>query len=416
MRRELLVSLATLACLVWAPNAHAQTGDTIPPGHPPIEEKEPHGRAAAAGGALPGMFVPPKDEEREDPTLQPGTIAVDLRDADGGPVAHEQITLGVLVNSVAKGESRKRLQAETDSQGRAVFSGLETASNIAYRVSVGYQGGLFAATPFQLQQAKAMRVTLHVYPVTRDIQQARVVGQVAVAAEVREDRIQIEEMLTIYNLGRTAWQPSDVTMALPEGATAFSGQTSMTDQGVDESGGTAKLRGTFPPGEGAVEFRWQLPWSGEPNVDFSVGLPPHIAIARVMMAASADTKLAAAGFPAPEVQRDAQGQSFLVTERHLRPDEPKLTALSIGIHDLPSAGPGRTVAALLAACGVALGLLLGLGKAQRRLPDAKTARSAVLEELLSLEQARASGEVGPKTYERVRRQLIDTLARSLAGS
>jgi hypothetical protein len=297
-----------------------------------------------------------------------------------------------------------------------MFSGLETASNIAYRVSTGYQGGLFAATPFQLQQAKAMRVVLHVYPVTHDIQQARVVGEAALAAEVREDRIQIEEMLTIYNLGRTAWQPDDVTMALPDGFTAFTGQTTMSDQGVDEVGGRAKLRGTFPPGKGVVEFRWQLPWSGESDVDFSVGMPPHIAIARVMMPASANIKLLAEGFPAPEVRRDAQGQSFLVTERHLRPEEPKLTALSVGIHDLPSEGPGPKLAALLAACGIAVGLILGLGKARRPVPDAKAARSAVLDEILSLERAHASGEVGPKTYERLRRQLIDTLARSLASS
>jgi hypothetical protein len=362
------------------------------------------------------MFVPPEDEEREDPSLAPGTIAVDLRDADGGPVAHEQITLGVLVNSVAKGESRKHLQAETDAQGRAVFSGLETASNIAYRVSAGYQGGLFAAMPFQIQQAKAMRVTLHVYPVTRDIQQARIVGELALAAEVREDRIQIEEMLTIYNLGRTAWQPNDVAMSLPEGFTAFSGQASMSDQGVDESGGAAKLRGTFPPGKGAVEFRWQLPWSGEPNVDFSVGVPPHVAIAKVIMPASAETKLAAAGFPPPEVQHSTQGQTFLVTERQVRPDEPRLTALSIGIHDLPSPGPGRWLAALLAVCGISVGLILGLRKAEPGSPDPKAGRSSVLEELLQLERARASGEVGPRTYERMRRQLIDMLARSLASS
>jgi hypothetical protein len=190
----------------------------------------------------------------------------------------------------------------------------------------------------------------------------------------------------------------------------------MSDQGVDEAGGKAKLRGTFPPGKGVVEFRWQLPWSGEPNVDFSVGLPPHIAIARVMMPASAEIKLSATGFPAPEVRHDAQGQSFLVTERHLRPEEPKLTAITLGIHDLPSAGPGRWLAALLAACGIAVGLILGLGRGSRRAPGGKPARTAVLEELLSLERARASGDVGPRTYERVRRQLIDTLSRSLAGS
>ncbi len=361
------------------------------------------------------MFVPPEDEEREDSSLPAGTIAVDLRDADGSPVPGEQVTLGVLVSSVAKGESRKHLQGTTDTSGRAVFSDLATASNIAYRVSVGYRGGLFAAVPFQLQKTRAMRVLLHVYPVTRDIQQARVVGEAALAAEVRDDRIQLEELLTIYNLGRTAWVPEDVTMTLPEGFTAFSAQQSMSDQGVEEAGGSLRLRGTFPPGKGVVEFRWQLPWSGNPDVDFAVGLPPHIAIARVMIPAGGEIKLAVAGFPAAEVRRDAQGQAFQVTERHMRPEEPRLSALSVGIHDLPGRGLGPILATALAGCGVGVGLVLGRRR-ERRSANTKAVKLALLEEIVALEEARASGEVGPRTYEQTRRQLIDALSRTLAQS
>jgi hypothetical protein len=361
------------------------------------------------------MFVPPEDEEREDSTLPPGTIAVDVRDADGGPVSGEQVTLGVLVNSIAKGDSRSHLQGVTDSGGRTVFGGLETASNVAYRVSVGFQGGLFAAAPFQLQQAKAMRVVLHVYPVTSDIQQARIVAEAVVAAEVRDDRIQVEEALTIYNLGRTAWLPRDVAIALPEGFTAFSTQASMTDQGVDEARGTVRLHGTFPPGKGAVEFRWQVPWSGEPEVNLDVGMPPHLAIARVMMAAGGTMSVVASGFPAAEVRHDGQGQAFLVTERHMRPDEPRLTALSMSIRGLPTRGSGPLVATTLAAVVVALGLLTGF-RARGQGGPKEGVEASLLDELLSLERARASGEVGPRTYERQRQRLIDSLSRALAGS
>jgi hypothetical protein len=363
---------------------------------------------------MPGVFEPPEDIEQEDPTLPPGTIAVDLHDADDQPVAHEEITLGILINSIAKGDSRKHLQAVTDERGRVAFSGLETASNMAYRVSTGYQGGAFAATPFQLQQAKSMHVVLHVYPVTRDIQKALIVAEATIAAEVREDRIQVEEALTIYNLGRIAWQPDDVRMKLPEGFTAFNAQTTMSDQGVDDVGDGAQLRGTFPPGRHGIEFRWQVPWSDDRDVDFSVGLPPHVAIARVMMPATSDIKLVAEGFPAAEVRHDSQGQSFLVTERRLRPDDPRLTSISVGIHDLPTRGPGRWLAALLAACGVAAGLAMALnGRARLGVSEKATGRAVVLEELAELERARAAGEVGPKTYERAYRELIDAIARSL---
>jgi hypothetical protein len=393
--------------------------DDLPEGHPTVENSNPHAHAGKSSG-MPGVFEPPEDLEQEDPALPPGTIDVELRDPDDRPVAGEIVTLGILLNSIAKGDSRKHLQATTDARGHVAFSGLETASNIAYRVSSGYQGGSFAASPFQLQQVKSMRVVLHVYPVTRDLGAALIVCEATVAAELRDDRIQIEEALTVYNLGRTAWQPDDARMALPEGFTAFNSQASMSDQSVDEVGGSAKLRGTFAPGRHAVQFRWQLPWSGDKDVDFDVGLPPHVAIARVMMPAVATIKLTAATFPPPEVRRDEQGQSFLFTERRLQPNDPKLSFLSIGIHDLPTPGPGVHIATLIAICGVGTGLVFAaLGRRRQREPGdvADTSlREALLDELVGLERAHTSGRVGPRTYERARRELIDALAHTLLAS
>jgi hypothetical protein len=404
-----------------AASASAAAGDDgeedLPPGHPAVESQDgtnPHAHAGG-NGTMPGMFQPPEDVEQEDASLPPGTIAVDLHDADDKPVPNEVVNLGILINSVAKGDSRKHLQATTDDGGRAVFSHLELASNTAYRVSSGYQGGLFGAMPFQLQQAKAMHVVLHVYPVTHDIQQALIVAEATVAAEIRDDRIQVEEALTIYNLGRIAWQPDEVRLTLPDGYTAFNAQASMSDQGVDDVGGAGRLRGTFPPGRHSVDFRWQVPWAGDKDVDFAVGLPPHVAIARVMMPATAEIKLVAKGFPPAEVRHDSQGQSFLVTERRLRPDDPRLTTLDVGVHDLPSSGPGKTIASALTACCVAFGIAFAASGRQRRPSGAgrKSSRAALLDELLQLERARGAGEVGPKTYERVRREIIDALARTL---
>lgn len=420
--RRLVLMLGIALALGTPSVVHAQdeSEDELPPGHPSVDDN-PHAQPGAGQGAggMPGVFQPPQDTEQEDPSLPEGTIAVDLRDAEDKPVRGEQVTLGILVNSVAKGDSRQHMQATTDATGRAVFGNLERASNIAYRVSVGYEGGLFAAMPFQMQQVKAMRVVLHVYPVTHDIQKALIVAEATIATEMRDDRLQVEEVLTFYNLGPIAWQPLDLDMKLPDGATAFSAQQSMTDQGADELGGRARLRGTFPPGRHTVDFRWQLPWSGDKDVDFSLGMPPHVAIARVMLAATADIKLTVDGFPSAELRRNEEGQSFLVTERRLRPDEPKLATLSVGIHDLPSPGPGRVVAALLALAAIATGLVISFRRSaegpERKAPS-KRDRKVILEELADLERARVSGDVGPKTYERAYRGLIDALARTLAES
>jgi hypothetical protein len=373
-----------------------------------------------------GVFRAPEDVEEEDTARPAGTIAVELRDPDDRPVPREVVTLGILINSIAKGDTRKHVQMTTDDAGRAIFSGLEMASNIAYRVSCGYQGGAFAASPFQIPLGKAIHVVLHVYPVTRDIDSAVIVVEATIATELKDDRLQIEEILKVYNLGRAAWQPDDVRMPLPAGATAFNAQASMSDQGVDETGGALKLRGTFGPGQHALAFRWQLPWSGDKDVDFDLGLPPHTAIARVLMPASSAIKLTVAGFPPAEVRHNNQGRSFLVTERQFRPDNRRLNSIEIGIHDLPTPGPGRLIATLLAVVGIAFGLWQSLQIWMRASPDsahgrrgdgvdAGILRTSILQELASLEQARKDGAVGPRTYERVRRELIDALALTLSA-
>ena len=186
----------------------AAAQEAMPEGHAEVDDgADPHARAGAQE-AMPGVFQAPEDTEVPDPSLPPGTIVVSLRDADDKPLPGEGITLGAMTNSIAKGDSRKHFQGTTDATGNATFASLDTASNVAYRVSsVGYQGGAFAATPFQMKQAGAMRVVLHVYPVVRDIRDARVVCEVVVATEMRDERIHVEEAFTIYNLGRTAWAP-----------------------------------------------------------------------------------------------------------------------------------------------------------------------------------------------------------------
>ena len=138
-------------------------------GPPAVDEANPHAHAGKANG-MPGVFQPPEDPEQEDPSLAPGTIAVDLRDADDHPVAGEIVTLGHADQLGRQGRQPQALSgARPTRTGARRVHGLDTASNVAYRVSSGYQGGSFAASPFQLEQVKAMHVVLHVYPVTRDI-------------------------------------------------------------------------------------------------------------------------------------------------------------------------------------------------------------------------------------------------------
>src|SRR5690606_22320187 len=175
-------------------------------------------------------------------------------------------------SSVAKGESRKRVAKSADASGKARFENLETGSGVAYRAMVFKDGATFAVSPFQLPATGGMRAQVHVYPVSSNVEDALVVSQVMIYSEVKDDRSQIQQAFKIYNFGKTAGAPSDLLVPPPPSFTAFSTQQGMSDVGVDAVASRGvKLRGTFAPGQHVVEFRWQLPFAGEPDVRVEMG-------------------------------------------------------------------------------------------------------------------------------------------------
>jgi hypothetical protein len=425
-----LVAAASLTASSLRAQEAEGDDEPLPAGHPSVNGRgggqeqqgggegqgaqpaNPHARAN--GG--PQTFQPPADTDDEDPRIPAGTIAITILDPDNVPLPNTPVTLGILHNSVAKGESREHKLALTDAKGEVTFPSLDRASGIAYRVSVTKDGGTFWASPFGLPPDKGMRVALHVYPVTHDIEKALIVAQVVVYAEMKDDRVQLEQALTIYNLGRVAWIPDDVMLGLPPDYTALTSQETMTGEGVtaiDKKG--AKLHGTFGPGQHVLDFRWQLPYAGEKDVTFDETLIPHVAVMRVMAAASQEMRLVATGFPEAEPRTDAQGERVLITEKQMRRDDPPLAHLHVELRDLPTPGPGRVIATLLAGLGVlaGLGYAFASKKAVKPAEASKEERARLLHDLEELERAHRTGDIGPKTYERARRELIDAIARSL---
>jgi hypothetical protein len=422
-RASLLVcAIALFARPILAQEEEETDSANLPAGHPqvgaPGSAQGAQGSAHGGGGASSQIFQPPADTSDEDPRIPPGTISVTILDAENAPVANTAVTLGILHNSVAMGESREHKLATTDGNGSVSFANLEHVSGVAYRVSVVEDAGTFWASPFGLSADKGMRVTLHVYPVTRDIEKALIVSQVVIYAEMKDDRVQLEQAITIYNLGRVAWVPDGVMLGLPAEFTALNGQDSMTGDGVTsvEKKG-ALLHGTFGPGQHVIDFRWQLPYAGEKDVSFDEKLIPHVAVMRVMAAASQEMKLVVSGFPDAEPRTDAQGERILITERQLRRDEAPLTRVHVDLHDLPTPGPGRVIATLLAGLSVlaGLGYAFSSRKTETSGEPSKEERARLLEELEELELARRGGEIGPKTHERRRRELIDAIARTLVS-
>lgn len=395
----------------------------LPPGHPMMapqgddEEDEPSapppGNPAAPHAGMPNMFQPPPDTSDEDPTLPAGTLVVDVKDADNRPIPNVPLVLTTLHQSVAKGQSKDNRPIQADANGRVRIDGLEIGSAVSYWVKDVVGPATFASIPAQLNASRGVHAVVHAYAVTQSLETAVIVVQGVIYFEVKDDRVQVEEAMTFFNFGKTAWVPDNFIIKLPKEFTALTSQAQMSDQGIDAVDKVgAKIRGTFAPGRHDLDFRWQLPYDGEKDLALDVPLPPHIAIMRVMAAAGHDTKLEVDGFPEAQKRTDRQGQKVLITEKQVSRTEP-LTHVKVAIRGLLTQGPGRYYASGLALMAILTGIFMGVGPRTRSKTGAKPARAAILKELLELERAHRKGDVGPKTYERARRELVDAIAETL---
>jgi hypothetical protein len=279
----------------------------LPAGHPQVNARQQQQQA--------NFFRPPPDSADEEAGLAPGTIKVEVRDALNKVVPNRSIELGIVQQSIAKGDSHKHVTQTTGADGMTTFSGLEFGSGFAYRVVTRSDGATFAARPFNLGHEKGMHVVLHVYPVVHELPQTLQVGSRAIMyVEVKDDRIQIQERIDVFNGAPAAWVPNDLVLRLPENFTALTSQQQMSDIGVDAVAKEgARLHGTFLPGENMVGFSWQIPYGNEPSVDFEVGMPPAARQVLIRAAAAPGMKLEVPGFREAVSQVSEEGQRELVT-------------------------------------------------------------------------------------------------------
>lgn len=380
-------------------------GAGMPPGHPPSS-----GRARG----MDGMFQPPADEVVEEESWAPGTIEVHIRDADDRPIEGAPVVMNVVHATVATGEQREKLQSATDASGVARFESMKTGMSVTYAVTSVRGPSRFEAEPFNLPEKGGMRVVLHVYDTVTDLEEAQIGVRALAFFSLREDAIQAEQVLEVFNLGRTAWQ-AEVPVELPEGYKGFNRAEEGGVANVDATDAGYVLRGTFRPGRTAVGFRWQVPLENDPDQTIRIGLPPRVAQARVIAEASKSMNLAVEGAPEARRTRNRDGRAVLVTERSATPGERGLAVLSVTLKGLPTKGPGRWIALGLGMTMLAAAFVSARRGARTRLADDARedlvqAREALLQELVELERARQRGDVGPKTYERVRAAMLDALA------
>lgn len=429
-----------------APAAAPASSGPLPAGHPPVT-----GTAAASATAAPaagatttagatatpatpaagadaqaanphaanphGGMNTPRDFSRPDASVPIGSIVATIVDGDGRPLAGVPVRLGKMFQSIAEGDQRDSETQTTNAQGEVSFSKLEASTRFSYRVTVSKGPAEYTTTPFRLAEDRGQRVLLHVYPVTSNPDEARIMMRGLIYVEPRDDVFQFEFWLQVYNLGNVTWVPSGVGMQMPEGMKAFSPRESMADTRAEADGDSrVKLLGTFSPGQHDVRFNFHVDNPQDPAVAFQLGLPPKVGEFRVVAAAAKGMTLSARDFPPVQVSVGPQGERVLVTQR--RAQNQDFDRVHFELTGLPTRGNAPWVAVMLAMATAASGIYVARqappasrGRRRKLSGDLKKARDVLLDELVQLERAKEQGKVGPKSYEQTRRALITALAR-----
>lgn len=398
-----LRSVVVAVALLVTTSALAQD-QAVPAGHPPV-----------AGAAQ----APEEDAVISNPSMPPGTIQVKLVTPTGDPIADTDVTLGVQFQKIAEGEQKSEKHAKTNAAGMATFAGLTTGSDFVYRAAAHAGPATYSSEPIQLKADAGALSLLHVYPVTRRIEEASVGAIVYVYVETRDDVFQFEILARYGNRSAMTWVPEGARMRLPSGFKAFKAGEAQGDARFEEDPGRGvKMLGTFSPGQQQLSFRFQLPRHEDSSATFDFGLPPHVAEARFIAEAAPSMELDVEGWEKPQTDAMQTGQRVLVTRRQaVRGESGGITDFTAHLSGIPTPGPGRWVAALIAAALAALGFAAFRGKiggetqAELHDRDAERARRVLLDEVVDLTRARQDGRIGPGTYESARRVLVDALSR-----
>jgi hypothetical protein len=384
----------------------------LPPGHPPIDASQ----QGDASGLMPGGQLT-RDTVNHSSSVPVGALEIHVLDADNHPVAGATVVVQLHRESVAEGNTEGKREAVADGNGVARVDHLLTDAAVSYRVKVSEAGVSYGMPPFQLNEHAGTIVTIHKYPIARDLKQALVAMQGLVFIEPRDDVFQFEVVYDLFNIGRTTWVPDRVEMRLPSRWKAFNSQQTGEDVRVEATTDGMRLVGAVAPGQHQVSYTFQVPRQNSANATFELELPPNVMASKVGLASNRNAELSVDGFPDPETTTSEKGQRLLITSKTFDRSTQMPTDLRVEVRGLPTLGSGRIVAAVIAFLLAAAGLVFALARRGRGQAGSEAEalqerdRQRLIEELSELEAAKAAGRIGPKTYEETRTTLVEALVR-----
>jgi len=418
--------------------AIAQPGGAAPSPTAPEEAVNPSAQSTKQRTSP--VAIPP-DRIEPDPAVPVRVIEVATVDPQDRPLSNVRVALVRERQSISEGNSSSLSESVSDSQGKLRFVDVPLGSDTQYRL-LAVQGDVrYGTRPFGVDSHSGTRVLFHVYPVIRNVHDALVAGRSFLFIEPRDDVLHIEVFSELHNLGATTWVPDDINIRLPEGWKAFATNPGDPDLHVVKTDQGVSLTGAVTPGQHGMSYSFQIPSNNRSQIDLELALWPNTAEVQVATVTRSGLELEAEGYPAAQVMRSNGQKPMLVTGRSFARDvggPPK--DVHVTLRGLPIVGPGRWVAAALAALLAASALVLArrnhvavaksdssfgtdnlavaphdaaASKGQRRGEHEaeREARDRLLDELVSLTSAHRKGLIGTETFEQARQTLVAACVR-----
>lgn len=336
------------------------------------------------------------------------TVRIVNRTASAPPLP----VLTVVLHASADGQEVSQREAQTDSQHRAVFRGLNLGEDSSYVARVSYKGVKYESESIQLTDgSKRAIVELPVYETTTSSEALQVRVQHTVVRPLR-GALEVQEMYLIENrtdrtyVGSTEAKPGArrvLEFMLPSGFTDIQlGQGLMPCCIVAQGNGFVDTM-EINPGERLVQFNYVLPYTRTrftfrpallaPTQQYNLLVSPTLRVSNV------------SGL-------EPMGEFNASREPYLRYEATNLASGAVAGIEFSSLPLDRTplLRWLTLAVAGSLGLLLAWWVLRARRPravqiasvPATDRRSRLLEEIIQLDELFEAGRLAPADYQHLR--------------
>ena len=152
-----------------------------------------------------------------------------------------------------------------DDDGRFVFEGLETDSQVVYQVKVEHQGALFTGDAFAFSDSNIAQVDITIYDVESDDPGVEIARHVVVYTPQSDTAVRALEIVTLTNPGDRAFAPGQdaanpLSFPLPQGAFNFVVMLGFDPEQVEFGEDSLSIKRPVYPGSNQISFAYSFPW------------------------------------------------------------------------------------------------------------------------------------------------------------